>query len=188
LTGVTGAGLVLYRTRGAGVEVFLVHPGGPFWRNKDEGAWSIPKGIHGPEEDPLDAARREFTEETGFTAEGPFTPLGTFKLRPGKIVTAFAAEGDCEPEDLVSNTCMVEWPPKSGRLLEIPEVDRGAWFGKDAALTKIAKGQRALILAFYEDIIQRRPERARAPIPSTQRRIARTAAQAPVPRCGRGQR
>lgn len=146
---VTSAALLLYRRRSTGTEVFLVHPGGPFWRNKDDGAWSIPKGIYETGEDPLAAARREFTEETGFTAEGPFHPLGSFKMRPGKTVIAWAAEGDCAAEDLMSNTFPLEWPPKSGRFVDTPEVDRGAWFGEAQALVKIARGQKDIVAAFY---------------------------------------
>lgn len=164
----TSAGLLLYRRRAQGMEVFLVHPGGPFWAKKDEGAWSIPKGLYEVDEDPLAAALREFTEETGFTADGPFIPLGCFKVSRDKTLTVFAAEGDCAPKDLVSNTFPLEWPPKSGRFLEIPEVDRGAWFGQDEALRKIAHGQRAAIETFFETPIPRAPGRAAHPSPQRQ--------------------
>jgi predicted NUDIX family NTP pyrophosphohydrolase len=121
------------------LDVFLTHPGGPFWAKKD--AWSIPKGEYDPPEEALAAAQREFHEETGFEPHGPFIPLGETRQPSGKIVTAWAFEGDCDPASLVSNTCMVEWPPRSGKQMEIPEVDRGAWFTIDQARPKIFKGQ-----------------------------------------------
>lgn len=151
------AGLLLFRRGRAATEVFLVHPGGPFWAKKDDGAWSIPKGLYAADEDPLAAARREFTEETGFTAHAPFVPLGSFKVSRDKTVTAFAAQGDCVPEQLVSNTFSLEWPPKSGRFQDIPEVDRGAWFGREEALRKITPGQQAIIEAFYKTATAREP-------------------------------
>jgi len=154
---ITSAGLLLYRHGADGLEVFLAHPGGPFWRAKDEGAWSIPKGLTEHDEEPLTAALREFTEETGFTAAGPFTPLGTVKIRSGKMLTAFAAEGDCVPADLVSNTFALEWPPRSGRTQDFPEIDRGAWFTLDEARVKIAPGQRPLIEAFYKMVQPQKP-------------------------------
>ena len=122
------AGLLMYRRRSREVEVLLVHPGGPYWVKKDKGAWGVPKGEYEPGEDPLDAAKREFTEETGFPAEGEFLELGTIQQKGGKIVVAWAFEGDCDPAALVSNTCEVEWPPRSRRMIEIPEVDAGRWF------------------------------------------------------------
>jgi predicted NUDIX family NTP pyrophosphohydrolase len=118
----------MYRKRDDKLEVFLVHPGGPFFAKKDLGAWSVPKGEYGDDEEPLEAARREFFEETGFPVGNSFTELGKVKQAGGKIVTAWAFEGDCDPSKLVSNTCEIEWPPRSGRRLEIPEVDRGRWF------------------------------------------------------------
>ena len=135
------AGLLMYRKRNGGLEVFLVHPGGPFWAKKDIGAWSIPKGEYKGDEDPLDAARREFREETGFVVEGQFEHLGEVKQTGGKIVTAWAIEGDCDPRDLISNTCQIEWPPRSGRLLEFPEVDSGRWFSLHDARKYILKSQ-----------------------------------------------
>jgi predicted NUDIX family NTP pyrophosphohydrolase len=122
------AGLLMYRHKEQSLEVFLVHPGGPFWAKKDRGAWSIPKGEYGENEDPLVAANREFEEETGFTASGNYIELGVIKQAGGKVVTAWAFEGDCDPDSLTSNHCQLEWPPRSGRLIEFPEVDRGAWF------------------------------------------------------------
>ncbi len=139
------AGLLLYRRRGDAVEVFLVHPGGPFWSKKDLGAWSIPKGEYTEDESPLAAAQREFHEETGFDPPHATVPLGEVKQSNAKLVVAFAAEGDCDPAALRSNTCQVEWPPRSGRLLEVPEVDRGSWFSLAEAGERILKGQRPFL-------------------------------------------
>lgn len=139
--GKQSAGLLLYRRREGRLEVLLVHPGGPLWAQKDVGAWSIPKGEHGPEEDPLAAARREFAEETGFTATGPFLPLTPLKQKSGKLIQAFACEGEADPGDLTSNTFTLEWPPHSGSMKEFPEVDRAAWFPLPEAREKIHPGQ-----------------------------------------------
>jgi predicted NUDIX family NTP pyrophosphohydrolase len=140
------AGVLLYR-RGAGSwEVFLVHPGGPFWRNKDAGAWSIPKGGIEPGETPVDAARREFHEETGCAVSGELTPLQPVRQAGGKIVHAFAVEGDCDAEAIRSGTYSLEWPPRSGGIGIFPEVDRAAWFGLDDAAVRISKGQRGLLV------------------------------------------
>lgn len=143
--GKESAGLLLYRRRQGKLEVFLVHPGGPFWAKKDAGAWSIPKGEHGPDEDPLDAARREFNEETGFSATGPFQPLTPLKQKSGKLIQAFACEGEVAPGDLKSNTFTLEWPPHSGKHQEFPEVDRAAWFSLDKAKEKIHPGQKGFL-------------------------------------------
>jgi predicted NUDIX family NTP pyrophosphohydrolase len=123
----------MYRKRNSSIEVFLVHPGGPIWAKKDLGSWTVPKGEYGDDEDPLDAARREFLEETSFSASGEFIELGLVRQKSGKTVIAWAFEGDCDPAQLVSNTCQIEWPPRSGRRLEIPEIDRGRWYGLDEA-------------------------------------------------------
>ena len=139
------AGLLMYRLRDRRIEIFLVHPGGPFWAKKDLGAWSIPKGEYAESENPLDAARREFTEETGFAAEGNFVDLGTVKQAGGKIVSVWAVEDDCDPAKLRSNMCMIEWPPRSGRKIEISEVDRGAWFTVEEARERILKSQEPII-------------------------------------------
>jgi predicted NUDIX family NTP pyrophosphohydrolase len=139
------AGLLIYRRREARLEVFLVHPGGPFWQNKDAGAWSIPKGEYGPEDDPLAAARREFTEETGFQVEGDFIQLSPVIQTGGKVVHAWAVEGDLDPETIKSNTFTLEWPPKSGRRQEFPEVDRAGWFGVEEAKAKINQAQVGMI-------------------------------------------
>jgi predicted NUDIX family NTP pyrophosphohydrolase len=139
------AGLLLYRRRGAALEVLLVHPGGPFWAKKDEGAWSIPKGEAAPGEDLLDRARREFAEETGFAVEGAFRPLTPVRQAGGKAVHAWALEGDIDTAALRSNRFSLEWPPRSGRIQEFPEVDRGEWFALSAARRKINKGQLPLL-------------------------------------------
>jgi len=141
----TSAGILLYRRRGRKIEVLLVHPGGPFWANKDAGAWSIPKGEFGEDEPPLDAARREFREETGSSVEGPFRALTPRRQRSGKLVHAWAAEGDFDPAGLSSTTFEVEWPPRSGRKRTFPEVDRAAWFAPDEARRRILSGQAAFV-------------------------------------------
>jgi predicted NUDIX family NTP pyrophosphohydrolase len=139
------AGLLMYRRSKAPLEVFLIHPGGPYWAKKDEGAWAIPKGEYDKEEDPLAAAKREFLEETGFTADGEFLDLGSIRQTNGKIVRAWAVVGDCNPAKLVSNRCEIEWPPRSGRRLEIPEVDQGRWFTIDEGRRYIRKDQEELL-------------------------------------------
>jgi len=135
------AGLLLYRRHDNIMEVFLVHPGGPFWAKKDAGAWSIPKGLIDLGEEPLCAAQREFEEETGFTRAGEFIPLAPVKVASGKTIQAWAVEGDCDPDALKSNTFEMEWPPRSGKKQQFPEVDRGGWFNLDEAKEKINKGQ-----------------------------------------------
>jgi predicted NUDIX family NTP pyrophosphohydrolase len=139
------AGLLMFRRSNKELEVFLVHPGGPFWAGKNEGAWTVPKGEYVDGEEPLDAARREFTEETGFEANGEFLDLGTVKQPSGKIVNAWAFEGDCDPHKLISNFCNIEWPPRSGKMMEIPEVDRGAWFKLPDAHAAILKSQQPFL-------------------------------------------
>ena len=138
------AGLLMYRRSGGRVEVLLVHPGGPFWMKKDTGAWSIPKGEYDDGEDAFAAATREFQEETGLVARGPFLPLAPVR-QSGKIVQAWAFEGDCQPESLKSSTFSLEWPPRSGRRQEFPEVDRAEWFDLEEARRKIIPGQVALL-------------------------------------------
>jgi predicted NUDIX family NTP pyrophosphohydrolase len=135
------AGLLLYRERDDQVEVFLVHPGGPFWAKKDKAAWSIPKGEVNEGEDLLAAAQREFTEETGLTAHGDLLPLGSCQTTSTRISHVWAVEMDVDAEKIVSNTFTMEWPPKSGRSAEFPEVDRAAWFPLEIAATKIHSGQ-----------------------------------------------
>lgn len=139
------AGLLPFRRRGDGVELFLVHPGGPFWARKDAGAWSIAKGEFDSGEEPLRAAIREFREETGFEPSGPFIALGEARQPSGKTVFAWAFEGDFDPAKLESNSFAMEWPSKSGRLREFPEMDRAAWLAPDVALKKILPGQAAFI-------------------------------------------
>ncbi|MBI5605676.1 MAG: NUDIX domain-containing protein [Deltaproteobacteria bacterium] len=139
------AGLLMYRLRDQGLEVFLVHPGGPYWAGKDEGAWSIPKGEFDENEDPLEAAKREFFEETGMTAGGIFKPLSRLKQPGGKWIAAWAFEGDGDPSLIKSNLFTIEWPPHSGRRADFPEIDRAAWFGVAEALRKLNKGQAGFI-------------------------------------------
>ena len=146
------AGLLLYRQRSGQIEVFLVHPGGPFWAKKDLGAWGLPKGEYVDGEDPSAAARREFQEETGFAAPERLIPLGELKQAGGKLVSAWAAPGDCDPEHLVSNLCEIEWPPRSGRKIEIPEVDRGGWFTVAEAGIRILKSQAPFLNRLVERI------------------------------------
>jgi predicted NUDIX family NTP pyrophosphohydrolase len=135
------AGLLMFRRRDSNLQVFLVHPGGPFWREKDAGAWSIPKGEYEEGEDPLEAAKREFREETGIKPDGEFVALGQTKQSGGKVISAWAFEGDCSPAEVRSNTFSMEWPPKSGHEQEFPEVDRADWFDLNEARTRILKGQ-----------------------------------------------
>ena len=135
------AGLLLFRRVNEQIEVFLVHPGGPFWSGKDDGAWSIPKGEFTEDEVPLEAAKREFKEETGFTVAGKFYPLHPLKQPSGKVVYAWAVEGNLDSQMVKSNTFPLEWPPRSGEKREFPEVDRAGWFEPDIARIKILKGQ-----------------------------------------------
>lgn len=139
------AGLLMYRMQGNAVEVFLVHPGGPIWAKKDKGAWTIPKGQYDSDEEPIAAAQREFEEETSFIAAGPFVELGSIRQKSGKIVTAWAFAGDCDPAELVSNTCKIEWPPRSGKRVEIPEIDRGQWFSLERARKYVREEQGPLL-------------------------------------------
>jgi predicted NUDIX family NTP pyrophosphohydrolase len=149
------AGILLYRCRSGVLEVFLVHPGGPFWAKKDAGAWSIPKGEFEEGDDPLEAARREFLEETGLPVEGTFLALKPLKQRGGKLVHAWAVEGDIEASSVRSNTFSMEWPPRSGRQQEFPEVDRGEWFAIPAAREKLLAGQHRFL-----DELEGRPTQA----------------------------
>jgi predicted NUDIX family NTP pyrophosphohydrolase len=139
------AGILLYRRCGRQLEVLLVHPGGPFWANKDDGAWTIPKGGYQPGEEAFAAARREFEEETGKRPEGEALALGSFRQSSAKVVEVWAIEGAFDTQSLTSNTFAMEWPPRSGRQREFPEVDRAAWFTPEVAARKILKGQRAIL-------------------------------------------
>jgi predicted NUDIX family NTP pyrophosphohydrolase len=138
------AGILLYRKKAGATEVLLVHPGGPFWKNKDAGAWSIPKGEF-TDEDPLSAAKREFEEETGIAVDGNFLALSPLKQKSGKLVMAWALQKNIDASKIKSNEFDMEWPPRSGRQIRIPEVDRGEWFTPSVAKQKIIPGQAALI-------------------------------------------
>jgi predicted NUDIX family NTP pyrophosphohydrolase len=142
---VVSAGILLFRTSNRGLEVLLVHPGGPFWRRKDLGAWTIPKGEVEPGEDLLDAARREFHEETGWPANGEVISLGQVRQASRKIVHAWAIEGEFDPAALNSNTFEMEWPPRSGKLTSFPEADKAAWFAIDEARRYILPAQAPLL-------------------------------------------
>jgi predicted NUDIX family NTP pyrophosphohydrolase len=155
------AGLLLYRFHNGTLEVLLGHPGGPFWSKKDAGAWSIPKGEVEAGEDLLDAAKREFLEETGSSIEGTFVTLSSQRQPSGKMVHAFAIEGDFDPRSLVSGTFEMEWPPRSKRMIEVPELDRVEWFSLQEAATHILKGQ----LPFLEElssIVEREAEKSKS--------------------------
>jgi predicted NUDIX family NTP pyrophosphohydrolase len=139
------AGLLLYRRPAGRLEVFLAHPGGPFWQDKDAGAWTIPKGTLNAGEEELAAARREFEEETGVRPAGPYLPLGSVRQKSGKLVHAWAWEGDADPAAVTSNTMQLEWPPRTGRWITIPEIDRCAWFDPDTARGKLNPAQVAFV-------------------------------------------
>ncbi|ESZ25447.1 NUDIX domain-containing protein [Mesorhizobium sp. L2C067A000] len=144
------AGLLIHRTRAGILEFLLVHPGGPFWARKDEGAWSIPKGLVEDNEDELAAARREAGEELGVSIDGDFEPVGSYRQAGGKIVIAWSVEADCDPDAVKSNMFTMEWPPRSGVTREFPEIDRAGWFSFAEASLKILGGQRAILDDFME--------------------------------------
>ena len=150
------AGVLLYRRTAAdGTEVLLVHPGGPFWARRDAGAWSIPKGETGEEEDPRACARREFEEELGVPPpDGRTIDLGEVRQRGGKLVVAFAVEGDLDPDDVRSNTFTMEWPPRSGRQREFPEIDRAAWFGPEEARENLVPAQAEFVDRLLERVAE----------------------------------
>jgi predicted NUDIX family NTP pyrophosphohydrolase len=155
------AGILLYRARGGAIEVFLVHPGGPYWHGKDVGAWSIPKGELEAGDEPLATARREFEEETGSPVSGEFVPLAPLKQPSGKLVHAWAVSGHIDASSITSNTFSMEWPPRSGKFAQFPEVDRGGWFTIPIAKEKIQSGQRGFIDQLQELLAPRRgPKRA----------------------------
>jgi predicted NUDIX family NTP pyrophosphohydrolase len=138
----TSAGLLLYRREASGWQVLVGHPGGPFWAKRDAGAWSIPKGEHGPDEAPLDAARREYEEELGLTPPtGPVLDLGTTRLKSGKVIRAFAIEGDADPAEIIPGEFQMEWPPRSGTMSTFPEIDRVEWFFPDEARIRLNPAQ-----------------------------------------------
>jgi predicted NUDIX family NTP pyrophosphohydrolase len=139
------AGVVMFRRSASGLDVLLVHPGGPFWAKKDQGAWSIPKGEFGPDEQPAAAARREFIEETGVDPGADLLPLAVIAQSRAKTVHAFAVEGDVDPAAIQSNVFEMEWPPRSGRRQAFPEIDRAQWFALDEARQRIVAGQRPIL-------------------------------------------
>jgi len=150
----TSAGILLYRRRPDGPEVLLGHMGGPFWARKDDGAWSIPKGEHDADEDPLAVAHREFEEELGSPVPSEhLVPLGAVRVTSAKVLTVWAAEGDLDATATRSNTFELEWPPRSGRLQEFPEIDRAAWFGLPEARTKLLKGQVPFLDRLRDDVL-----------------------------------
>lgn len=155
----TSAGLLLYRRRAAGVQVLVGHMGGPFWARKDARAWSIPKGEHGPDEEPRDVALREFAEELGSPAPvADLVPLGEVRQSGGKRLTAWAAEGDLDAAAAVSNTFSLEWPPRSGRVQEFPEIDRAAWLTVEEARAKLVAGQVPLLDRLLDVIASQRSD------------------------------
>jgi len=154
------AGILMFRNIDQTLEVLLAHPGGPYWKHMDDGVWTIPKGEYEDDESPLEAAKREFLEETGLQVTGNLRELGSIKQPSGKVIIAYAAEGNCDPSQLISNTFSLEWPPKSGVIREFPEVDRADWFSIAMASRKILKGQRGFLpmlcsrLGFdYEELV-----------------------------------
>jgi predicted NUDIX family NTP pyrophosphohydrolase len=150
--GKESAGLLLFRIVSEQIEVLLAHPGGPYWANKDEGAWSIPKGELNQHEDPFKAAKREFAEEMGRMPSGEVIPLEPLRQPSGKVIYAWAMNADFDPPDLKSNTFTLEWPPKSGQLQEFPEVDRVAWFSIEVASHRILKGQAPFLFQLKEKL------------------------------------
>ena len=146
------AGIILYRFQNNQPEIFLLHPGGPFWAKKDAGSWSIPKGEFAEDEEALSAAKRELEEETGIKAEGNFIELTPVKQKSGKTIYAWALEMEVDPEKIISNTIFIEWPPRTGFQLEIPEVDRGAWFNVEAALSKVVQGQASILRELFRKL------------------------------------
>lgn len=144
------AGILLFRRLSNSVQVLLVHPGGPFWKNRDDGAWSIPKGLYDEDEQPFTAAKREFQEETGCIPHGTFIDLGVHRQPSGKRLAVWAVEGDVDLALFKSNTFRMEWPPRSGRFEEFPEADRAAWFEPAQALRKIVKGQVPILQQLFK--------------------------------------
>jgi predicted NUDIX family NTP pyrophosphohydrolase len=149
------AGILLYRIRSHAIQVLLIHPGGPFWAKKDDGVWSIPKGEYDEDTDSLEAAKREFHEETGFDISGEMVPLRPVRQPSGKVISGWAVEGDIDATSIRSTSFRMEWPPKSGRFQDFPEVDRAEWFDVSTAHRKILPGQRPF-LAQLEQMVQKR--------------------------------
>ena len=155
------AGILLWKRERDGVRVLLVHPGGPFWKNKDAGAWSIPKGEYGDDEEPLAAAKREFAEELGALPGGEVTALGDVRQKAGKVVTAFALAGDFDCASFKCNSFEMEWPPKSGKRASFPEIDRAEWFALDEARSRINPAQAELIDRLEAALATSSPEKSR---------------------------
>jgi predicted NUDIX family NTP pyrophosphohydrolase len=151
------AGILMYRRKNDALEFLLVHPGGPFWSKRDDGSWSIPKGLYESGEDAFAAAQREFTEETGFTAQGKFLDIGSFKQPGGKAISIWAVEGDCDLSLFRSNEFSMEWPPRSGRTAQFPEADRAGWFPAQQALQKITRGQIPIVQALLARLATAEP-------------------------------
>jgi predicted NUDIX family NTP pyrophosphohydrolase len=152
------AGLLMYRVRDHTLEVLLAHPGGPFWRNKDAGAWTIPKGEIEDQDDPLQTAMREFEEETSMKPQGPFQPLGSVKQKAGKTVYAWAFQGDCDPTKIQSNPVELKWPPRSGKKMSFPEIDRAKFFNISTACEKVNSAQVSLLRRLEELLALRNKE------------------------------
>jgi predicted NUDIX family NTP pyrophosphohydrolase len=168
------AGILAWRRRGGSVELFLAHPGGPFWRSKDLGAWSIPKGEINPDEEPLSAARREFLEEIGQSIDGDFVPLDPVRIASGKQIMAWAIERDLDASAVTSISFEMEWPPRSGKRQSFPEVDRAAWFAPPVALQKVTPGQLPLLVQLLQRLGEPTPPPAlSAAVPSRPRRPRR---------------
>jgi len=171
------AGILVWRRRSGTAELFLAHPGGPFWKNKDDGAWSIPKGEIDPDEEPLKAAQREFREEIGQTIDGTFTPLTPVTIASGKTIEAWAIEHDVDVAAIASNSFEIEWPPRSGKRQAFPEVDRAGWFDGPTALQKITPGQVPLLVQLLEKLGVPIPPVTPRPAPKTPRARSGTAAR-----------
>ena len=158
MPGKQSAGILMYRFQDSQLQVLLVHPGGPFWAKKDAGAWSIPKGEFAEGEDPLDAAKREFREETGCAIDAALIPLRPLKQRGGKLVYAWMVEGNCDPAAINSNIFTIEWPPRSGHRQEFPEVDRAGWFPINEAAAKLLMGQRGFLEELSRNLTNSEPQ------------------------------
>lgn len=155
----TSAGLLVYKKENEEILFFIAHPGGPFWKNKDVGAWSIPKGEFTSDENAFDAAIREFKEETGIVPKGNFIELTPVKLKSGKMIYAWAVEDDIDADTITSNEFAFEWPPKSGKMIMIPEIDRCGWFGKEEVLEKLNVAQNAFVIELLDILVKNSPKK-----------------------------